>query len=140
MVFGLDIKTVELYFKKQKSGIDIIDITRQVEHSIVDSRINNGIATVFSGSANASITTMEYEPGTVKDLNATLKRVAPNGMGNGYSAKNGKHDIRSALVGRSITIPFKDNRMTLGKWQEIVLVDFDRKKDKKKVVLQIMGE
>lgn len=132
----MDIKTVELYFKKENNGIALIDITRQVEHSIVDSKINNGIATVFSGSANASITTMEYESGTIKDLNDALAKLVPNEN----LKKNGVHDVRTVLVGRGITIPFKDNRMMLGKWQEIILIDFDENNDEKKVLLQIMGE
>jgi secondary thiamine-phosphate synthase enzyme len=133
----VDIKTIELYFKKDSEGIGLVDITRQVEHTVVDSKLNHGIATIHSENPSVCITTMEFEPGTIKDMKEAFERVAPSKT-NG----SGKHesDIRPALVGPSITIPFRDNRILIGKWQETVMVDFDGMENPKKIVVQVMGE
>jgi secondary thiamine-phosphate synthase enzyme len=137
---NVDIKTVELYFKKEHDGIGLLDITRQVEHSIVDSKMNSGIATIHSENPNVCITTMEFEPGTIKDVTDAFERFAPsNGQKKG-SRSNEIADVRPALVGPGITIPFRDNRIMIGKWQEIVMIDFDGTENKKKIVVQIIGE
>lgn len=133
---NLNIKTVELNYEKKEDGISLTDITRQVEHSVVDSKMQNGIVTVCSESSNTSITTMEFEPGSIKDIKDTFERF------NSFkeSTPHEGHDIRSSLIGPSITVPFKDNRIMVGKWQQIVLIDFDKTKEQKKVIVQILGE
>ncbi|MGI0100887.1 MAG: YjbQ family protein [Candidatus Micrarchaeaceae archaeon] len=135
----MKIKTVELQFKKDKEGIGLTDITRQVEHSIVDSGMNDGIATIHSENPNVCITTMEFEPGTIKDLTEAFERLSPSKQHTGADgARN--HDIRPALIGPGITLPFKDNRVIIGKWQEIIMIDFDGVKEPKKIAVQIIGE
>ncbi len=134
----MNIKTVELEFKKDTDGIGLLDITRPVEHSIIDSQIQNGIVTIHSENTNVCVTTMEFEPGTMHDIRAAFAR-----LGKGPDRKAGKEeeqDVRPTLVGPGITIPFKDNRIVVGKWQEIILMDFDGAANRKKVVVQIMGE
>lgn len=135
----MNIKTIELEFKKDKEGLGLIDITRPVEHSVVDSEIQNGIVTVHSADPNVCITTMEFEPGTIHDIREAFERLATPES----KEKNGKaerQDARPVLVGPSITIPFKDNRIVIGKWQEIILMDFDGIQNGKKVIVQVMGE
>ncbi len=48
--------------------------------------------------------------------------------------------MRSALLGPSLTVPFSDGRMTLGTWQQIVVVEFDTRPRTRSYVVQIMGE
>lgn len=134
----MNVKTVELEFKKEEDGIGMIDITRPVEHSVVDSEIQNGIVTVHSTDPNVCITTMEFEPGSIKDIKDALVRL-------GASYMTGKHkpedqDARPVLVGPSVTVPFKDNRIVVGKWQEIILMDFNGVQNKKRIVVQVIGE
>lgn len=134
----MNVKTVELYYKKPKEGVHFIDITRQVEHTIVDSKMNDGIAIVHAHSPNTCITTMEFEPGSIKDMQQALKRMIPKKSG-GKKPSHGE-DIRPSLIGSSIAVPFKDNREMLGKWQKVILMDFDGKENEKKVIVQMMGE
>ncbi len=138
----MDVKTVELHYKKPNDDVCILDITRQVEHSIVDSEMSSGIAIIHTVCSNASITTMEYEPGSISDLSNALKKFMPKKAEMNQHLPHGEdhQDIRPSMIGSSITIPFKDNRVMLGKWQEVVLIDFDGADNKKKVVVQIMGE
>ncbi len=143
----MKIKTVVLHYTKPTSEVFLTDVTRQVEHSIVDSKMEDGIAIVHTDCPNACITTMEYEPGTIHDLQEAFKKFSPLNGHNGHSAHNGNgthmngnHDVRTTLIGTSITVPFKDNREMLGKWQKAVLVDFDHSTGEKRVIVQIIGE
>ncbi len=133
----MNIKTVELEFKKDAEGLGIIDITRPVEHSVVDSEMQNGIVTVHSVDPNVCISTLENEPGMRQDLTDAFNRLATHGE-EGHDAE--KQDTRPVIVGPSITIPFKDNRIMVGKWQQIVIMDFNGMQNRKKIIVQIMGE
>ena len=159
----MKIKTVVLHYTKPTSEVFLTDVTRQVEHSIVDSKMEDGIAIIHTDCPNACITTMEYEPGTIHDLQEAFKKIHPLNGHNGHNGNNGHngsnghngqhlgnngngtngnghHDIRTTLIGSSITVPFKDNRELLGKWQKAVLVDFDSSTGEKRVIVQIIGE
>ncbi len=135
----MNVKTVELHYKKPKDGVHFIDITRQVEHTIVDSKMNDGIAIIHAHNPNTCITTMEFEPGSIKDMHHALKNMIPKKGAKGKRIAHGK-DVRPSLIGSSIAVPFKDNREMLGKWQKVILMDFDGREDEKKVIVQMMGE
>ena len=133
----MKIKTVELHFKKDTEDIGFVDITRPVEHSIVDSKMRDGIATIHSADPNVCITTLDNEIGNITDVKAALERIAPS---KGHQDGVPHHDVRSSIVGPGITVPFKDNRIIIGKWQQIFMIDFDGMETPKKIIVQIMGE
>ena len=84
---------------------------------------------------------MDNEIGNIQDVKAALERLAPTKKaGNGTMGEHPKYDARSSIVGPSITIPFKDNRIIIGKWQQIFMLDFDEMENAKRIVVQIMGE
>jgi secondary thiamine-phosphate synthase enzyme len=97
----------------------------------------------YSGST-AALTTIEYESGVIHDLKKAIERMAPEDMyyehnerwrdGNGYS------HVRSALIGPSLHIPLIDGKLTLGTWQQIVLLDFDNRPRQRQVIVQMSGE
>ena len=126
------------------SNTDIIDITPQVQEEIQRSAIRNGHATLFVPGSTAALTTIEYETGVINDLRKAIERIAPKdlyyehderwGDGNGYS------HVRAALLGPSLHIPVIDGRLTLGTWQQIVLLDFDNRPRKRRIVMQMVGE
>ena len=123
---------------------DIIDITAQVEREVAEAGINSGTATLFVAGSTAGLSTIEFEPGLVSDFKAMWDHNVPKnvtyehdrrwGDGNGYS------HVRASLLGASLVIPFADGRLTLGTWQQIVLVDFDNRPRSRQIILQIMGE
>ena len=129
---------------QSKGHCDIIDITPQVEQQLAETNVSNGTVTIFVSGSTAGITTIEFEPGLITDLQEMWQRVAPEnvpyhhdrrwGDGNGYS------HVRASLLGASLVIPFHDKRLTLGTWQQIVLVDFDNRPRSRQLILQIMGE
>jgi len=134
-------KTISL---QTKGECDIIDITPQVEQQVAEAGINNGIATVFVAGSTAGITTIEFESGLLADFQRMWERTIPRnipydhdrrwGDGNGYS------HVRASLLGGSLVIPFNDKKLSLGTWQQVVLVDFDNRPRSRQVILQITGE
>ena len=123
---------------------DVLDMTGLAEESIRTSGILNGIATIFSASATSGITTLEFEPGCVKDLKRLFDEIAPVDKDYSHNQRwgdgNGHSHNRAALLKPSLTIPIVNGKMTLGKWQSIVLVDFDNRPRSRRLVLQILGE
>ena len=147
----MGVKTNEITVEKKEENLYITKITVEVESAIKGSGFANGIATIFVGCSTASISTMEYTPEAIKHMRDALERVAPSdidyahhksvGDANGVGGDvNGFSHIRSAIMGPSITVPFSDRKMLLDKGLEVVLLDFDLIKRKRKVIIQLMGE
>jgi secondary thiamine-phosphate synthase enzyme len=127
-----------------QGNTDICDITEQVAAIVKKGTLANGTATVFVPGSTAGITTIEYEPGLVQDLPRLFEQLAPAGKRYAHDDTwhdgNGHAHLRAPLLGPSLTVPFVNKRMTLGTWQQIVLVDFDNKPRQREVVVQIIGE
>jgi secondary thiamine-phosphate synthase enzyme len=123
---------------------DIIDITGQAADLLAKSNLRAGIITFFISGSTAGITTIEFEPGLLQDLPEAFEKLAPMakryhhdatwGDGNGYA------HVRAAMLGPSLTVPFKSGRMLLGTWQQIVIIDFDNRPRQREVVMQIFGD
>lgn len=120
------------------------DITGGVEQAILESGVVNGVVVVFVVGSTAAITTIEYEPGLVQDMHTAMERIAPRDAPYAHEARwhddNGHSHIRASLLGPSLTVPIVNGRMTLGPWQQIVLIDFDTRPRTRTVHVQVMGE
>jgi secondary thiamine-phosphate synthase enzyme len=137
------VKTVSLSLST-RGTCDLREITHQVSEAINDSGMTDGIVTVFVPGATGGVTTIEFEPGAVRDFQDFMERSIPSdgvyrhnerwGDGNGFS------HVRAASLGPSLTVPFKDRELLLGTWQQIVVADFDNGPRQRQVVLQILGE
>ncbi len=129
---------------QSKGEADILDITPQVEQQVAEAGINSGKATVFVAGSTAGITTIEFEPGLVSDLQSMWERNIPRDIPYNHDRRwgdgNGHSHVRASLLGASLVIPFNDQRLTLGTWQQIVLVDFDNRPRSRQIIVQIMGE
>jgi secondary thiamine-phosphate synthase enzyme len=129
---------------KTKGDADIKDITEEVGRTIKESKINNGIACVFVPGSTAGITTIEYEPGLLKDLPLAFERIAPQNIEYAHHQTwgdwNGHAHVRSAFLGTSFSVPFTNGELILGTWQQIVLVDFDNRSRNREIIVQIIGE
>ena len=123
---------------------DTIDITPQITREIGSSAIKSGIAIVFVAGSTAGITTIEYEDRLVSDFRDMWDRVIPQNIPYRHSQTwgddNGHSHVRASLLGASLTVPFVNKKMTLGTWQQVVLVDFDNRPRAREIVLQLMGE
>ena len=129
---------------KSKGENDIIDITNQTASEVKESRLQDGIVTVFVPGSTAAVTTIEYEPGLKKDFPCMLSRIAPREVQYEHNKTwhdgNGHSHVRASLIGPSLTIPFKDGNLMIGTWQQIVLLEMDTRDRERNVVLQIIGE
>jgi secondary thiamine-phosphate synthase enzyme len=127
-----------------KGDSDIVDLTEQVASILFKSGLSEGQATVFAPGATAGVTTIEFEPGLVRDFPEALEKIAPSGKryfhDDTWGDGNGHAHIRASLIGPSLTIPFKSGQLLLGTWQQIVLVDCDNRPRKRDVVVQVIGE
>jgi secondary thiamine-phosphate synthase enzyme len=123
---------------------DIVDITGAVAEAVAAAEITSGTVTVFIAGSTAGVTTVEYEPGLVADLQELWERIAPSDIEYQHNRRwgdgNGHSHVRASLLGASLAVPFKDNRLMLGTWQQIVVVDFDNRARSRQVILQLMGD
>lgn len=122
---------------------DMIDVTEQTSKAIEQSKIKDGIVTVFVSGSTAAVTTIEYEPGLRKDFSRMLSKIVPSDIEYEHEKMwhdgNGHSHVRASIIGPSITIPFKDGKMMLGTWQQVVLVEMDTRQRERKIILQIIG-
>ena len=131
-------------FEVQTSGQgDAHDLTRTVINAVRDSGLRDGIVTVFVVGSTAAITTIEFEPGAIGDFNALLDRLAPRDADYRHHLRwgddNGSSHVRAALLGPSITIPLVDGALTLGTWQQIMLLEVDTSPREREIVVQMLG-
>lgn len=129
----------------QSNGRDnMIDITPGVRDALSASGLKDGIVTVFVPGSTASVTTIEYEPGLLKDFPRAMEKLAPREAHYDHDARwgdgNGHSHVRASTIGPSLVVPFQNGRLILGTWQQIVFVDFDNRPRARNVIVQAMGE
>jgi len=127
-----------------KGNSEVVDITGKVSALLRQQKLKEGNATIFVVGSTASITTTEYEPGLRRDIPEMFERIAPSntryhhddtwGDGNGHS------HVRASFLGPSIVVPFSDEKLLLGTWQQIILIDFDTRDRYRDIVVQFMGK
>ena len=121
----------------------IVDITPGVASVVTTSSVDSGLVAVFATGSTVAITTMEYEPGGVHDLQTLLDRLIPTA--GEYEHNRLNHDtnshahLRAAIIGPSETIPIVDGRLQLGTWQQVVLLDFDDRPRRRTVTVQVLS-
>lgn len=129
---------------QSKGEMDIINITNQASAAIDESNLENGIITVFVSGSTAAVTTIEYEPGLMYDFPEMLSRVAPKDIQYKHDTTwqdgNGHSHVRASLIGPSLTIPIVEGNMSLGTWQQLVLLELDTRARNRKIIFQMIGE
>ncbi len=123
---------------------DIIDITEPVFKIVKQSQKTQGIVNIFVTGSTAGITTIEYEPGLVEDLNQALERLFPSTIeyahNQGFDTGNGHAHIRASFIKPSLTVPLIQGQLKLGTWQQIVLIDFDNRPRTREIIVTVIGE
>ncbi len=123
---------------------DTVDVTPGVERALAESELTNGVVTLFVVGSTAALTTIEYENGAINDFGRVLEKIVPRHAEYEHHLRwgddNGHSHVRAALLGPSLSVPFVGGRLTLGTWQQIVLIDFDTRPRQREVVAQIIGE
>ncbi|MDH4210667.1 MAG: secondary thiamine-phosphate synthase enzyme YjbQ [candidate division WOR-3 bacterium] len=138
-------KIINKKISVQTSGPgDLVNITEEIVKLLTQTKLKTGHVVIFHIGSTAAITTFEYEPGMIKDMQELYERIVPCGRhyhhDETWGDANGFSHLRAALQGPSLTIPFEDGEILLGTWQQVVLAEFDNKPRKRQVIVQIIGE
>jgi secondary thiamine-phosphate synthase enzyme len=134
-------KLIKIHSKGEN---DMIDLTEEISSFVKKSGISNGTITVFVSGSTGSVTTIEYEPGLIKDFPEMLDRIVPKDLDYGHERMwhdgNGHSHVKASLMGPSLTVPLIDGELCLGTWQQIVFVELDTRSRTRDLILQILGE
>ena len=127
-----------------KGENEIVNITKLVGEVVSETKLKDGIVTVFVPGSTGALTTIEFEPGLVEDFPNMLERIAPKTASYEHEKRwhdgNGHSHVRASLIGPSITIPFVNSELTLGTWQQVIFMELDVHSRNRSLVLQIVGE
>jgi secondary thiamine-phosphate synthase enzyme len=122
---------------------DVVDITAEVARCVEEAGVREGQAVAFVRGSTAAVSTMEYEPGGVQDLQTMLERLIPAAgdyAHNRLNADTNSHaHQRATVVGPSEAVPVVGGRLALGTWQQLVLIDFDDRPRERTVVVQTIS-
>jgi len=131
-------------FLNTRGNPDLINITGEVSGILETSGLKNGSITVFVVGSTAAITSFEYEPGLVRDVQELFEKLIPRTKHYNHDATwgdaNGFSHLRASLQGPSLTIPFEAGKLLLGTWQQVILAEFDNHPRQRKVIIQLIGE
>jgi secondary thiamine-phosphate synthase enzyme len=127
-----------------RGDAQVVDVTDKVRAAIAESGLRAGIGCVFVPGSTGAVTTLEYEPGCVADLQRLFDELAPPSRTYEHEKRwhdgNGHSHLRAALIGPGLSFPFDDGEPVLGTWQQIVVIDFDNRARKRRIVVQLVGE
>ncbi len=140
-----NMKIVNKKIQVKTSGAgDLVNITGGITNALGKSGLKEGSVTVFVVGSTAAITTFEYEPGMIKDMQDLCERIVPSDKHYNHDETwgdaNGFSHLRAALFGPSLVIPFEGGELVLGTWQQVVLAEFDNRPRSREIVVQITGE
>ena len=135
----------EKFFLDMKGDGEIKNITKKISDILTTIKIKNGTVTIFVKHTTASLMIFEDEPGLRKDTKSIWENIVPankewqhNTLNPGED--NGHSHLRGQIQGQSLTIPFLENELTLGTWQQVVIIDFDTRARTREIIMQIIGE
>ena len=127
-----------------KGENDMIDLTDEVQRVVKESGIKEGIACIFVPGSTGAITTIEYEPGLMKDMPRALERIAPKNEHYHHHETwhdyNGHSHVRASIIGPSLTVPVTNGKIVHGTWQQIVFIEMDVRSRHRRILVKVLGE
>ncbi len=137
------VKTYEITLNT-RGFCDIHNITETVSEKIHESGLKEGMCLVFIPGATGAVTTTEYEPGNERDYKEFMEKIIPSNVpyhhNDTWHDGNGFSHLRASVQKPSLCVPFKDGRLILGTWQNIIVIDYDNRSRTRRVVIQFQGE
>ena len=139
----IEVFTTSIYLHT-RGNTQLIDITEQVSDCIVKNNFKEGQLTVFSVGSTTGVSTVEFEPGLVQyDVCQMFEKISPYHEdyrhNETWNDDNGASHLRSTLMKTSLVVPFNNQKLFLGTWQQIVFIDFDTRERNRQIVIQIIG-
>lgn len=136
-----------------KKKREIVDITGMINGWIRESEAKSGVCHIFVSHTTAALTTADLDPGTDQDMLDAFEAMVP-----AYAGENRPDDgrvkleyrhphdpshvgdhIMSSLIGSSVVIPIENGELVLGKWQRVILVEFDGPRERN-LIFRIIGD
>jgi secondary thiamine-phosphate synthase enzyme len=129
-------------FSVETQGQGLYEITTTVQSLVKDSRVAEGLCTLFVQHTSASLLIQENaDPSAKRDLERWIARLVPEGDPFYTHDAEGPDDmpahIRAALTATSLSIPILAERLALGTWQGIYLWEHRRRGSRRELVLHI---
>lgn len=139
----MDIHSKEIQIQSEGFS-EVTDLTGQVEQAVTESGLSEGIIHIFPIGSTASVSTIEYEPALVQDMKDKLEEFAPHDKptrhGQTWGDDNGFSHLRATMMGPGITVPLHNQKPVLGTWQQVVIINHDNRKRKRRVFIQVLGK
>ena len=139
----MDIYTERMLIYKKKKEMEVIDLTEIADRFIRGKGLREGNLTIFVPGSTGAVSTIEYDPNLIHDFEKALERLAPSNIEyehhKTWGDYNGKSHIRATVIGPSLTVPFYESRLIIGRWQSIVLIDLDVPERSREIILQAIG-
>ncbi len=111
---------------KTPERVALVDITADVNRAIAQSRTGGGLCNLFVPHTTASVIISEnWDPDVTSDLLKQLERIVPREAGYKHSEGNSQAHILSVMLSTSINVPMHDGKLALGRWQSVMLAEFD---------------
>lgn len=133
----------DLRIKTKGEGC-MVDLTKDVSVIVSESKITHGIVVVFCPGSTGAVSTVEYEPGLMKDIPKALERIAPSDAkyehNKTWGCDNGRSHVKATLIGPSLTVPVVNGMLMLGTWQQIVFMELDTRPRERGILVQVLGE
>jgi len=121
---------------------DIIDITSRVSQIVKNSKVKDGVCLISSPGSTIGLTTIEAEPNLIEDFKEFLEKLAPSNRtyrhDQTWGEANAPAHIRSALIKPFLTVPIENGELVLGRWQNLVLIDFDNRPREREILVKII--
>ena len=139
----MEIYTERMLIYKKKKEMEVIDLTEIADRFIRGKGLREGNLTIFVPGSTGAVSTIEYDPNLIHDFEKALERLAPSDIEyehhKTWGDYNGKSHIRATVIGPSLTVPFYESGLIIGRWQSIVLIDLDVPERSREIILQAIG-
>lgn len=116
---------------------ELVEFTDQVQQELKKSGEQEGICFLYVQHTTAGLTVNENaDPDVPRDMLHLLRKLIPqHGMGFRHGEENSDAHIKASLVGSSVSVPFKDGKLLLGRWQGIFLCEFDGGRERQVIMM-----
>ncbi len=122
------------------SHTQMIDITRQVQQTVSESGVRDGLCIVFIPHTTAAVTINENaDPDVQTDFMKEINKIVPWEDGYLHMEGNAAAHLKASMMGFSETVIIKDGRLVLGTWQGIYFLEYDGARNRK-VIVRIMRD
>jgi secondary thiamine-phosphate synthase enzyme len=127
-------KTIKVRSRQRE---ELVEFTEEVRRLLRESGAREGVVTLFVRHTTAGLTVNENaDPDVARDMLLHLRALVPqHGQGFRHAEENSDAHIKATLTGASLTIPFSDGELLLGRWQGIFLCEFDGGREREVAVV-----